>query len=188
MPFARRAPRDAPADVDERGPEADHEAVGRKILLDQLTGQARSRSELAAKLATKHVPDDVAERLLDRFEEVGLIDDDAFAREWTQSRQASRGLARRALGMELRRKGVEGEVVEDALSHVSSETERDAAGALVRRKLRSLSRVDDAVKVRRLVAMLARKGYAPGMAYEVVREELAAAGADPDLAGHDHLD
>ncbi len=187
MTFARRTPREAPADVDERGPEADHEAVGRKILLDQLTGQARSRSELAAKLAAKHVPGDVAERLLDRFEEVGLVDDGAFAREWTQSRQASRGLARRALGVELRRKGVDGEVVEEALSHVSSESEHEAAVALVRRKLRSMDRLDDAVKVRRLVGMLARKGYAPGMAYEVVREELAVAGAEADLAGYDHL-
>ena len=90
--------------------------------------------------------------------------------------------------MELRRKGVETDVVEEALSHVSSESERETAAALVRRKLRSLGQVDDAVKVRRLVGMLARKGYAPGMAYEVVREELAAAGAETDLMGYDHLD
>lgn len=187
MSFARRTPREAPSDADERGPEADHEAVGRKILLDQLTGQARSRAELAAKLAAKHVPDDVATRLLDRFEEVGLVDDAAFAREWTQSRQVSRGLARRALGMELRRKGVDPDTVADALEQVSSDDEREAARALVRRKLRSLANVDDAAKVRRLVGMLARKGYSAGMAYEVVREELAAAGAETELFGYDHL-
>jgi len=61
------------------GPDADPEAVARKILLDQLTGQARSRSELAGKLAAKNVPDDIATRLHDRFEEVGLVDDEAFA-------------------------------------------------------------------------------------------------------------
>lgn len=188
MTHAGRPPRQAPPDVDERGPEADHEAVGRKILLDQLTGQARSRSELAGKLAAKHVPDDVAAGLLDRFEEVGLIDDSAFAREWAQSRHSSRGLARRALGMELRRKGVDGETVEEALAGVSSDSERATAGGLVRRKLRSLSNVDDAVKVRRLVGMLARKGYSPGLAYDVVREELAAAGAETELLGNDHLE
>jgi regulatory protein len=188
MTFARRVPREAPPDVEERGPEADHEAVGRKILLDQLTGQARSRAELAAKLAAKHVPEDVAERLLDRFEEVGLVDDAAFAREWTQSRQVSRGLARRALGMELRRKGVDGEAVEEALSQMSTDSEVETARALVRRKLRSLRQLDDAVKVRRLVGMLARKGYPSGVAYEVVREELAAAGTESELPGYEHLD
>ncbi len=181
MSFARRVPREAPLDVDERGPEADHEAVGRKILLDQLTGQARSRAELAAKLAAKHVPDDVATRLLDRFEEVGLIDDAAFAREWTESRQSSRGLARRALGMELRRKGVDSETVEAALTRVSPESEAETARSLVRRKLGSVRQADDAAKVRRLVGMLARKGYPPGLAYEVVREELKASGAETEL-------
>jgi regulatory protein len=188
MTFARRPPREAPPDVDERGPEADHEAVGRKILLDQLTGQARSRSELAGKLAAKHVPEDVASGLLDRFEEVGLIDDSAFAREWAQSRHVSRGLARRALAMELRRKGVDGETVEAALSEVSCDSERETAGRLVRRRLRSLGNVDDAVRVRRLVGMLARKGYSPGVAYEVVRDELAAAGAETALLGDGTLD
>ena len=188
MTFARRPPRQAPPDVEERGPEADHEAVGRKILLDQLTGQARTRAELAAKLAAKHVPADVAERLLDRFEEVGLVDDAAFAREWAQSRQAGRGLARRALGAELRRKGVDPETVAEALEQVSGDTERATAQALVRRKLRSLRNVDDAAKVRRLVALLARKGYPAGTAYEVVREELAAAGSEAELLGYDHLD
>ena len=87
-------------------PEADPESVARKILLDQLTGQARSRKELADKLATKNVPDDVATRLLDRFEEVGLVDDEAFARSWVAvPRSAGKGLARRALAQELRRKG-----------------------------------------------------------------------------------
>jgi regulatory protein len=185
--FTRRPPREAPLDAAERGPEADHEAVARKILLDQLTGRARSRAELAAKLSAKHVPDEVAARLLDRFEEVGLIDDAAFARDWTESRQAGRGLARRALGMELRRKGLDAETVEAALEEVSTDRERETAHALVRRKLRSLTQVDDAVKVRRLVGMLARKGYPAGMAYEVVREELAAAGSEAELPGYDHL-
>ena len=172
-------PRDAPTDVEERGPEADHEAVARKILLDQLTGQARSRAELATKLARKHVPDEVAGPLLDRFEEVGLVDDASFAREWTQSRHAGRGLARRALGVELRRKGVAQEVIDEALEEVSPESEREAARRLVQRKLRSISTLDEQVQVRRLVGMLGRKGYSPGLAFAVVREVLGEA-ADLD--------
>jgi regulatory protein len=168
-------PRDTPDDVEQRGPEADHEAVARKILLDQLTGQARSRSELAAKLARRHVPDEVAGPLLDRFEEVGLIDDASFAREWTQSRQAGRGLARRALGVELRRKGVAQEVIDEALEEVSEDDEREAARRLVQRKLRSLGSLDEQTKVRRLVGMLGRKGYSPGLAFAVVREVVGEA-------------
>ena len=164
-----------PDDPAALGPEADHEAVARKILLDQLTGQARTRSELATKLAKKGVPSHVADRLLDRFEEVGLVDDAAFAREWVQSRQAGRGLARRALSAELRRKGVAQEVIAEAVEVVEPDDELEAARQLVRRKLPSLQRFDAVTKVRRLTGMLARKGYSSGVAFQVVREEIADA-------------
>ncbi|MGA9100851.1 regulatory protein RecX, partial [Aeromicrobium sp.] len=91
----------------EPGPDADPENVARTILLRRLTDQPRSRAELAGFLARKHVPADVAEQVLDRFEEVGLIDDEDFARSWVQSRQRSKGVASRVLAMELRRKGVD---------------------------------------------------------------------------------
>jgi regulatory protein len=164
-----------PEDAADLGPEADHEAVARKILLDQLTGQARSRSELGAKLAKKKVPSEIAERVLDRFEEVGLVDDAAFARDWVQSRQAGRGLARRALAVELRRKGVEQSVITEAVDTVDPASEVEAARELVRRKLPSLARFDEVTVVRRLTGMLARKGYSSGVAFSVVREEIAGA-------------
>ncbi|WP_246142723.1 regulatory protein RecX [Nocardioides rubriscoriae] len=160
------------------GPDADPESVARTILLDQLTGRARSRSELADKLASKGVPDDVATRLLDRFEEVGLVDDDAFARAWISGRGAAagKGLARRALAQELRRKGIADDVAREALDEVDPADEEEAARALVRKKLRSLHRVDDTTATRRLVGMLARKGYGSGLAFAVVKDELAASG------------
>ncbi len=162
-------------------PEADQEAVARKILLDQLTGQARSRSELATKLAAKNVPAELAGALLDRFEEVGLIDDEAFARSWIASRQPGKALARRALAQELRRKGIDDEVAREALDEIDPADEETAARGLVRKKLRTLARVDDTTATRRLVAMLARKGYPSGLAFSVVRDELAARGrSGPD--------
>ena len=162
------------------GPEADPESVARKILLDQLTGQARSRKELSDKLASRNVPVDIATRLLDRFEEVGLVNDDAFARSWIASRQPGKGLARRALAQELRRKGIDDEVAREALDEIDPADEEAAARALVRKKLRTLSRVDDTTATRRLVGLLARKGYSSGLAFAVVREELAGAGRDAD--------
>ena len=162
-----------PPDDEALGPDADQEAVARKILLDQLTGRARSRKELADKLARKQVPTEVATTLLDRFEEVGLVDDAAFAQEWVQSRQAGRGLARRALSVELRRKGIDPAVIEEAVERVDPDDEVEAARALVRRKLPSVRRLDRVTVVRRLTGMLARKGYPSGVAYRVVREEIA---------------
>jgi regulatory protein len=173
---------DASDQHDQRdlGPEPDHEAVARKILLDQLTGQARSRSELSGRLAKKGVPEPVAERLLDRFEEVGLVDDEAFARSWVQSRQAGKALARRALAQELRRKGIDDEVAREALDEVDPADELASARLLVRRKLRTVSRLERDTAVRRLTGMLARKGYPAGVCFRVVREELDALGHDTD--------
>jgi regulatory protein len=164
----------------EELPEADHEEVARKILLDQLTGQARSRHELAQRLARKNVPEEIAGRLLDRFEEVGLINDEAFARAWVDSRQRTRGLARPALAQELRRKGIDDETARTVLGEVEREDEEATARALVRKKLRTLGSVDEQVAARRLVGLLARKGYSSGMAFAIVRDELRLADAEPD--------
>ena len=170
-----------PASVSEsvrHDPEPDHESVARKILLDALTGQARSRKELADKLAKKDVPPDLAAALLDRFEEVGLVDDEAFARAWIASRQPGKGLARRALAQELRRKGIDDEVAREALAEIDPDDEDSAARALVRKKLRTMRGLDRDRATRRLVGMLARKGYPPGMAFAVVRDELGAEGVE----------
>lgn len=174
-----------PEDPENRdlGPEADPESVGRKILLDQLTGRARSRADLAKKLAGRNVPDEIATRLLDRFEEVGLVDDAAFARDWVAQRQEGRGLARRALAQELRRKGIDDEIAREALETVDAEDEVEAARLLVQRKLRSVRGLDDQVAIRRLVGMLARKGYSSGVSFKVVREELDADLVDPEHSG-----
>ena len=164
-----------PEDAQALGDPADQEAVARRILLDQLAAKPHSRSELATKLAKKRVPTEIATRMLDRFEEVGLIDDAAFARDWVRSRQAGRGLAPRALAVELRRKGVDHEVVSQAVGAVDHADEMEAARRLVRRRLPSLQRLDSATVVRRLTSMLARKGYSSGVAFSVVREEVAGA-------------
>jgi regulatory protein len=177
-----RAAREAAASAEV---QADPEGVGRTILLDSLTGQARTRKELADKLAKREVPDAVATELLDRFTEVGLIDDSAYARQWVESRHRSRGLAPRALAQELRRKGVGDEEAKEALEQIGEDDQRAAARALVDRKLRSMSGLDPQVATRRLAGLLARKGYAAGLAFSVVREALAAR---DDGVDHDFLD
>ncbi len=154
------------------GPAADPESVARTILLNKLTMQARSRHELAQALSDKGVPDDVAARVLDRFEQVGLVNDGAFADSWVRSRQASRGLSRRALAYELRGKGVDAEDIQGALEQIQPDDELVAAQALVAKKLRSTRGLDKTTRTRRLAGMLARKGYPPGLSMQVVREAL----------------
>ncbi|MFD8596485.1 regulatory protein RecX [Kitasatospora sp. NPDC059646] len=149
----------------------------RDICLRLLTGAAKSRKQLADALRRKEIPDEVAEQVLSRLEEVGLIDDAAFAEAWVESRHAVRGLSRRALAQELRTKGVTGETAERALLQVDAEDESEAARALVARKLRSTAGLDRDVRTRRLVGVLARRGYSEGLAYRVVREALDA---EPD--------
>jgi regulatory protein len=168
---AREEPTDPQQDL---GPRADPESVARKILLDQLTSRARTRSELATKLAQRNVPNDLAAKLLDRFEEVGLIDDRAFACDWIEQRQRGRGLARRALAIELRNKGVSDEIAQEALAEIAAEDEEEVARTLVSAKLRSVRNLDKDKATRRLVGMLARKGHSPGLAYRVVAEMLDA--------------
>jgi regulatory protein len=159
----------------QRGLEADPEAAARKILLDQLSASARSRKELADKLKAKCVPDDVASPLLERFEEVGLIDDKAFARAWIASRQPGKGLARQALAQELRRKGIDDELARQALDEIDPVDEEQAARNLVRRKLRSMEKLDGTTRTRRLAGMLARKGYSSDLAFSVIKDELSQA-------------
>jgi regulatory protein len=150
----------------------DPESAARGICLRALTGAPKTRQQLADLLATRDIPDDAAEAVLDRFTEVGLIDDAAFARAWVSSRSAGRGLARRALSAELRAKGVEAEVAAEAVEAVDEEDERATARRLVDRKLGAMSRLDRTTATRRLMGMLARKGYSGGLAAAVVREAL----------------
>jgi regulatory protein len=167
---------------DEMG---DPESVARGICLRALTGAPKTRQQLADLLAQRGVPEDAAETVLDRFTEVGLIDDAAFARAWVSSRQAGRGLARRALNAELRAKGVEPEVAAEAVGEVDDDDERAAARRLVERRVGSMRRLDRATATRRLMGMLARKGYNGGLAAAVIREALDGADGAPDDAFED---
>jgi regulatory protein len=174
----READTNTEADTDR---EADPEAVARMLCLRQLDARARTRAELAAYLSRKGVPSEPADRVLDRFTRVGLIDDAALAESFVDSRHREAGLGRRALTLKLRQRGVADDVIESAVSVVDSEAELAAARDLVARKLRSVATLEPQVQARRLVGMLARKGYPPGLAYSVVRERLAEVDLPADV-------
>ncbi|NSC24257.1 recombination regulator RecX [Streptomyces albus subsp. chlorinus] len=153
----------------------------RAICLRLLTGTPRTRQQLADALRKREVPQDAAEKVLARFEDVGLIDDAAFAAAWVESRHHSRGLARRALARELRTKGVDSAVIDEAMGGLDADQEEETARALVERKLRATRGLDRDKRLRRLAGMLARKGYSEGLALRVVRRALEEEGEDPEV-------
>ena len=176
--FGRRSRRSGPRETEAAGPPADPEAAAREICLRLLSFSPRTRAQLADALRKKGVEEEVAEGVLGRYTEVGLIDDEAFARAWVQSRHTGRGLARRALAAELRQRGVADETVKDAVEELAPEQEESAARELIAKRLSATRGLDPAKRTRRLVGVLARKGYSGGLAYRVVREALEAEGAE----------
>ncbi|WP_422748086.1 recombination regulator RecX [Mycobacterium sp. WMMD1722] len=157
--------------------EPGREEQARAYCLRLLTARARTRSELAAKLTQRGYPDDVGERVLDRLADVGLINDEDFAEQWVRSRHTHAGKGKRALAVELRRKGVDAQVITEALADIDAGAERRRAEELVRARLRRERLDDDPAEqtkvMRRLVGMLARRGYGQTMAADVVSVELA---------------
>lgn len=160
-------------------------AQARGICLKLLTARPRSRAELAEALRRKGIPEEIGESVLDRLGEVGIADDAAFAESAVHSGHTYRGLGRRALSAELRRRGVPDGIAREAVAAVRPEDEEQRARELVRRRLRTVSRDDrtsdekgrgdkgrDDKMMRRLAGMLARKGYSEGLALRVLREEL----------------
>ncbi|MFJ8995865.1 recombination regulator RecX [Streptomyces sp. NPDC102279] len=168
------------ARVEKRESPRDPAEQARAICLRLLTGTPRTRKQLADALRKREIPDEVADGVLSRFEEVGLINDSAFAEAWVESRHHGRGLARRALAQELRTKGVEPTLIDEAVGQLDSDQEEATARDLVARKLRSTRGLDRDKRLRRLAGMLARKGYSQGMALRVVRQALEEEGEDTE--------
>jgi regulatory protein len=183
-----RGPR-ARDDATERArdePPRDPAEAAREIVLRQLSLAARTRAQLRASLLRAGIDGDVADAVLDRYTELDLVDDEAFAHDWVTTRHGSKGLSKRALVHELRRKGVEDDVVRAAIDTVTPDDELEAARRLVRARLGSVRDPDPARRARRLVGVLARKGYGAGLAWSAVRDVLGEdVPDDVDLAVDD---
>ncbi|MEP7018382.1 MAG: regulatory protein RecX [Actinomycetota bacterium] len=155
--------------------QPDPHELARQIVLRQLAMAPKSRAQLEEKLAHRDCSPDVAAAVLDRLTEVGLIDDHAYAQMLVRSRQAGRGLAKGALARELRTKGIDDDLAQDSLATISDADEHSRARELVDKKLRAMHGLGIEVQTRRLVGMLARKGYPSNLAYAVIRDAIADA-------------
>ena len=159
------------------GPDADPMSVAREIALNRLTMRDHSRQELDDKLADKDVPEEVRTQLLDRFEELGLVNDAHFAQQWTRARRSSRKLSGYAVRRELQAKGVDRELIDEALEPIDHGSEVALATDLARKKWRQVHQLPREVAYRRMAGTLARKGYSPAVVSEVLRDVIQA---DPD--------
>ncbi len=120
----------------------DDEQAARDTCLRFLSRRARSAGELRERLRTGGFRADVAEGVLSDLQDAGLIDDEEFARSWVAGRKASGGASRRRIAWELRRKGVDRDLVERVLrEEMDDRTELGQAAQLARKKLRG-QRVD----------------------------------------------
>lgn len=149
------------------------EEFARSVALKALDRSPRSRAQLAEILAKKEVSDQVAAKLLDRFEEVGLVDDRSLADLLVRTRHAERGLVGRALAAELQRKGIAPETAQAAMAQVTKEDELAAAERWARKKLSTTRGLAPDARLRRTASLLARKGHGPGVALATVKRLLA---------------
>ncbi|HKS48712.1 MAG TPA: regulatory protein RecX [Amycolatopsis sp.] len=153
----------------------------KEICFDLLAARPHTKEELRQALRRKGFDEELRESLLGKLDNAKLVDDAAFAEQWVRSRHTYQGLAKSTLVAELKRKGVDGDVAVRAAGEIDRESEEQRARELVRKRLRSMTSVDEQTAIRRLLGTLARKGYPQGLAYSVVRDELKNAGAESTL-------
>lgn len=149
--------------------------MARELVLRQLTTMPRSREQLRLKLAERGIDPAVITRVLDRFAAVGLVDDAQYAEMLVRTQRESRGLSRRALAQEMRARGISPEDAAGALEALTPQDEEEAALRLARRKARATAGLDRHVRERRILGMLARKGYPSGVSLRAVRTALSEA-------------
>lgn len=157
--------------IDDPEDVADPVSVAREIALRQLTVRQRTRAELAQAMTRRKVPEAAAQQVLDRFTEVGLLDDAAFARDWVAA-GGRRLRGRRVLAAELAGKGISDDLIEQALAERSSDDDLEAARSLARRRMPALAGLERQARYRRLCGLLQRRGFGWGVIAQVAREVL----------------
>ena len=165
--------------------ETDPYTRAKTIVYNQLAYSAKTRGQLRKKLQTEGFEAELIEPLLDKFEAAKLIDDAEYAQTFVAQKSRTKKLSRAALRRELAERGVRGEEAENALAQRTDEQEREDAAELVRKKLRPGMDLSDRAEkdkvTRRLLGVLARRGYSSSVSMSVIREELAAYGAEDEL-------
>lgn len=156
----RRSATTTPTDPAERA---------REIALRLLAHSPRSAAQLREGLLSRDVPAGLADSLVVRYREVGLLDDAALAGQIVRSRHQERGQARRAIAQELSRRGFAEQDASAALAQVSDQDEQEAAVALLAARWPRLAGLEPRARARRAAGLLGRRGYPPQTAYAALR-------------------
>lgn len=165
-------------------PQVDQVSLARNIVLNQLNFMPRSRKELETTLIKRKIEPEVAKQVLDRFVEIEIVDDAAFAELLVRSRCNTKRVSRSVLRQQLRQKGIDQEIIDEALLAVTDADELRMATQLVEKKLRAMTQLAPEVRKRRLFGLLARKGYGTAIALKVIND-LQTSGSDSNDSSGD---
>jgi regulatory protein len=156
--------------VEQISEEIDQNQIAKQVLLRRLSNAPRTRKELAQDLKKKKIEEDIAKQALDRFEELGLINDQTYSENFVANTHERRKLGKKALKQQLRSKGVSEETANQAVLQISDEDEFKSALALALKKIRSIQNDDPQTQIRKIVSLLARKGYSSSLSFQVAKE------------------
>ena len=156
--------------VEQISEEIDQNQIAKQVLLRRLSNAPRTRKELAQDLKKKKIEEDIAKQVLDRFEELGLINDQTYSENFVANTHERRKLGKKALKQQLRSKGVSEETANQAVLQISDEDEFKSALALALKKIRSIQNDDPQTQIRKIVSLLARKGYSSSLSFQVAKQ------------------
>lgn len=149
-------------DVDESprvlSPER-QEQRARNVLLYQLARSAKSAHQLRQILEKREIDAEIAEAVIQRFIEVGLIDDKQYAETIVNSRRKFKGASKSVIKRELVEKGIGTALIDEAVSQITAEDELETATELALNRVTRLANLEREVRFRRLHGYLSRKGY-----------------------------
>jgi regulatory protein len=146
------------------------------LLLRKLRGRSLSLAEARTALnSVEGIEASVVDEVVEKFVDLGYLDDEAFAEQLALSATERRGQGRRAVAQTLRKRGIPREVVDAALAELPDD---DAERALefARSKARGVGGKDYDASLRRLAGQLARRGYPSSVSLDAARQALSEAG------------
>jgi regulatory protein len=149
--------------------------------LGLLAVRARSRRELERRLLQAGFDADEVGDVLVRLEQVGLVDDEAFAQQVAEHAFGVKRSGRRAVASALSAKGVAPDLIDLVIDRTAGDDEARAF-ELARARASRLRSLEPAKAFGRLTSLLVRRGYGPETARTVARRALELDAEDPSLA------
>lgn len=145
-----------------------------------LAQSAKSRKEIMDKILKKGIIPEIAEKIVSRYEELGYIDDEAYAEQFVYSKTTYDKLGKRSISFKLKEKGISEEIIQQVLENIDDEEEEQQAKELALKKARTNKRYDTQKRLQQIVGLLVRKGYSGNIAFRVAKEAISEEPAEED--------